>query len=111
MLNGRELRLSHGRHDLLRSWGNPEFGGSREMTPSQTTGEIILCLYAESDELKALRAMTEEERADAVTDFLLANECDIERVREGIRERIESIRAAAIESESPGKREEHIHAD
>jgi hypothetical protein len=54
--------------------------------------------------------MTPEKRAEKVVEFMLDNENDFSEASTGIQERLESIRASMVESESPGKEEAQAHA-
>jgi len=53
--------------------------------------------------------MTPEERRAKTLDFMLETEDEFTTVSAGIQERLESIRAAMVESESPGKEDVQAH--
>jgi hypothetical protein len=73
-------------------------------------GELLLICSATRDEIKELQRMTPEKRAEKVVEFMLDNEKDFSEASAGIQERLESIRASMVESESPGKEEAQAHA-
>ena len=109
LLNGIELRLSPGRHSLLGYWKNSFFVDNPEQSSLQAMGELILVCWANKDELKELQRMTDEDRAKRVIDFMLEVEDELTAIQEGIELRMQSIKAAIVESELPGK-EEPAHA-
>ena len=110
-LNGRELKLSPGKHDLLKLWRNAFF--SKNPDPDETTihamGEMVMVLHAVKTELKALRKMTDAERSEAVTDFLIEYEDEFGAIQKGLEDRMGAFAASMVESESPGKGEP-VHA-
>jgi hypothetical protein len=66
-------------------------------------GELVMVCYLTKDEVKGVQRMTNEDRAKAVVDFMLEFEDELPEIQAGIQERMEAIKAAIVESESPGK--------
>ena len=108
-LDGRELRLSAGRHSLLGYWKNSFFADNPNQSSLAAMGELVMVCWLDKDELKAVQRMTDEEREKAVIDFMLEYEDQLPDIQEGIQLRMESIKAAVVESELPGKGEQ-VHA-
>ena len=103
-LGGRELRLSAGRHGLLGYWKNAFFEeGQTGQSSLAAMGELVMVCYLTKDEVKGVQRMTNEDRAKAVVDFMLEFEDELPEIQAGIQERMEAIKAAIVESESPGK--------
>jgi hypothetical protein len=102
--NGRELVLSYGRKEQLAAWGNELFSDKEtDQSRGHAMGEITLVCCSTRDEIKTLKRMTREERHEAVVEFMLDNEEHLARLFDGIEIRIEAIKAASVESETPGK--------
>ena len=105
-LAGRELVLTAGRYELLKSWGNVLFSDT-ESQQSQTHAmhEVALLCYASSAMIVELRKMTADDRHKAVVDFMLDYEEELPSVIEGLVERITATKLSAAESEGGGKQE------
>jgi hypothetical protein len=108
--NGRELVLSYGRFELLKSWGNELLSDAdTDQSRSHAMGEIALVCCSTKDEIKELNRMTADDRKAAVTEWMIDNEEATGDLFEGIEIRIAAIKAATVESETPGK-EDARHA-
>lgn len=59
--------------------------------------------------MRELQRMPTEQRADKVREFMLEIEDQFDELMAGIRERLEAIRAAMVESELPGKEDAPAH--
>ena len=102
-LNGRELVLSPGRHSLLGYWKNAFFSENATQTPIAAMGELVMICYLTREELRGVQQMSDEMRSLAVIEFMLEHEDALTEVQEGIQARMEAVKAAVVESESPGK--------
>ena len=102
-LGGRELRLSAGRHGLLDYWKNSQYHEDSNQTKPAGLGEMVMVCYVTKEELREIQRMTDKEREKAVVDFMLEWEDELPEIAEGIVARMEAIKAAIVESESPGK--------
>lgn len=103
-LGGRELRLSAGRHGLLGYWKNAFFDdGNTGQSSLAAMGELVMVCYLSKEELKEAQRLSDDDRAKAVVDFMLEWEDELPEIQVGIQARMEAIKAAIVESESPGK--------
>lgn len=105
-LGGRELALASGRFELLRYWKNAIMGeGGGDQSEVGAMHEVAWAMYLTKDEIKASKRMSDAERREAVLDFALEFEDELAGISDGIKDRLLSIKAAAVESELPGKAE------
>ena len=105
-LGGRQLTLSPVRYALLEYWRNSLFQPQNTAQNAiSAMGELVLVCYCDRSEIKELQKMGDEERADAVLNFMLAHEDEWSGVTEGIQKRLEAIQASMVESEASGKGE------
>lgn len=109
-IGGRPVILSPVRYSILEYWQNSLFNsGNEEQSAVNAMGELLLLCSVPKEEIKALQKLTKEERALRVMDFMLENEEEFTLASNGIQERLQSIRAAMVESETPGKEEAQRH--
>jgi hypothetical protein len=109
-IGGKPVIMSPVRYSILEYWKNSLFDSSNtSQTSINAMGELLLICSATREEIKELKRMTPEQRAERVVDFMLDNEKDFSEASNGIQERLESIRASMVESESPGKEEAQAH--
>jgi hypothetical protein len=110
MIAGREIILSPVRYALLEYWGNVLFNGDNTaQNPAEGMGEMLLVCWMERAELKEMQRMTPAQRRDAVMSFMLENEDEVEAATLAMQERMQSVKASAVESVAPGK-EDAPHA-
>jgi len=106
ILNGRELVLSAGRYELLKTWGNVLFSDiETDQSQAHAMHEVALVCYADQDLIGQLRKMNRADRHKSVMDFMLDWEEQLPAVIEGLVERITSVRLSGAESEETGKQE------
>ena len=104
---GNEICLSHGRRALLASWGNSLFDSKNtDQNQSDAMGEIVMVCSATKNRLMEIRGMTDSQRKQAVVEFMLDNEDELDAVFEGVADRLQAIAAANVEPATPGKPEE-----
>lgn len=109
-IGGKPVIMSPVRYSILEYWKNSLFDSSNtSQTSINAMGELLLICSSSRDEIKELQRMTPEKRAEKVVEFMLDNEKEFSAASEGIQERLESIRASMVESESPGKEEAQAH--
>lgn len=109
-IGGKPVIMSPVRYSILEYWKNSLFDSSNtSQTSINAMGELLLICSSTREEIKELKRMTPEKRAEKVVDFMLDNEKDFSEASNGIQERLESIRASMVESESPGKEEAQAH--
>jgi len=105
-LNGRELVLSAGRYELLKSWGNALFAdGETDQSSAHAIHEVALLCYANGVMLDALRKMTAEDRHKSVVDFMLDHEAELPAIIDGLVARITAVKYTSAESEDSGKQD------
>ena len=106
-IGGKPIILSAVRYAVLEYWHNRLFDETNERQNAMAAmGELILVCSATREEFKELQRLTVEERAEKVMDFLVEHEEEIDAVSQGVQDRLEAIKAAMVESESPGKGEQ-----
>ena len=111
-LNNRELVLTAGRYELLKSWGNALFtDGVTDQSQAHAMHEVALLCYANSFAITELRKMTADDRHKAVLDFMLDYEEELPAVIQGLVERITATKLSTAESEGEGKQQdsEQVH--
>lgn len=107
---GEPLILSPVRYSILNYWRNYFFDNSNTAQGEvDAVGEFILACVSSTDEMRELQRMPTEQRADKVREFMLEIEDQFDELMAGIRERLEAIRAAMVESELPGKEDAPAH--
>ena len=106
-LNGRELVLTAGRYELLKSWGNALFAdGVTDQSQAHAMHEVALLCYADTAMIVALRKMNREDRHKSVLDFMMDWEEQLPAVIEGLVARITSVKLSTAESEGGGKQQD-----
>jgi len=110
-IGGKAVMLSPIRYSILESWRNSLFDSSNtEQSTVEAMGELLLIGSATPEEIQQLRKDTPEERKAKIVSFMLETEDEFSVASAGVQERLESIRAAMVESESPGKEDALAHA-
>ena len=104
-LAGREIRLSSARYSLLKYWKNSLFNDHSEQDKIDGRGEAILLAWSTKEEVRQLQRMTNEERAKAVTEFMLEYEDELPGIYDALDDKADELKAADVESELPGKEE------
>lgn len=103
-IGGKPIILSAVRYAILEYWHNRLFDETNEdQNPIAAMGELIMICSASREDFKAIQRLTAEERAAKVMDFIVEHEDQIDDVSAGVQDRLEAIKAAMVESESPGK--------
>jgi hypothetical protein len=104
-IGGRVCRLSPARLSLLRRFKNPLITGEADFAAHPgAADEMAFVLSMPREQVKALAAMTDDQRAAAVLDFGLDYEDEIIGALAAINRQMQSIEASAFEAvESPGK--------
>jgi hypothetical protein len=110
-LAGRELSLPFGRFEILRLWDNIIFGTNSKRDQSEIAAvyECAWVMFMTRDELAAVQSMTPDDFRKAFADWCLDHEDELPAVKEGIAGRLEQLKAAMVESVTPGK-EDARHA-
>ena len=110
-IGGKPIMLSPVRYSILESWRNSLFDSSNtEQSAVEAMGELLLICSATAAEVQQLRNSTPEDRKSNIVCFMLETEDEFSLASAGVQERLESIRAAMVESESPGKEDAPAHA-
>jgi len=106
-LNDKELVLTAGRYELLKSWCNALFAdGIADQSQAHAMHEVALLCYADTAMIAELRKMTREGRHKAVLDFMMDWEEQLPAVIEGLVARITSVKLSSAESEGEGKQQD-----
>lgn len=106
-LNNRELVLTAGRYELLKSWGNTLFvDGITDQSQAHGMHEVALLCYADKEMIVELRKMTRQDRHKAVLDFMMDWEEQLPAIIEGLVARITSVKLSSAESEGQGKHQD-----
>lgn len=105
IIGGRPCKLSPARLALLRRFKNPLITGAADFSEHPwAADEMAAVLSLPAAEVKRLAALTDTERALAVSEFGLDHEDEIIAALATINRRMQSIEAAAVEAvEAPGK--------
>ena len=104
-IGGRVCRLSPARLSLLRRFKNPLITGEADFAAHPgAADEMAFVLSMPRDQVKALAAMTDEQRSEAVMNFGLDYEDEIISALAAINRHMQSIEASAFEAvDAPGK--------
>ncbi len=101
---GKDFCLSAGKFELLSIWGNAFFSESQTgQHPISALGELIYVGCADRDTLEKYRKLGKDERRELVADYMLENEDEFAAAIESVQNRMETVKASAVESEEPGK--------
>ncbi len=112
MIGGRELVMTPIRYEQFSAWKNPLLYKPDPNDPSDAAnkiseiiaiGEILTLCHASSDEARKLRGMTENERAEAVAQFMWDHEDETDDAIKQMADRIKSMEAAGVEIDDMGK--------
>ena len=109
-IGGRVCKLSPARLSLLRRFKNPLITGEADFSEHPgAADEMAAVLSLPKDEVKALAAMTYEQRADAIMNFGLEYEDEIIGALATINRQMQSTEASAFEAvEAPGKQPQEV---
>jgi hypothetical protein len=104
-IGGRPCKLSPARLSLLRRFKNPLITGEADFAAHPgAADEMAFVLSAPREQVKALAAMTHDQRAEAVMNFGLDFEDEIIGALAAINRQMQSAEASAVEAvEAPGK--------
>ena len=107
--NGREIHYSAVANEVIRELKSSLFheNGDKEQTEFHSMAEAILVMKLISsddiDGIKTLRSVNRETRHRMVTDFILDNQSEVQRLIPEIAARMKALMAAGVESEGQGK--------
>ena len=110
-LGDKELTLPFGRFEILKMIDNVVFGTNSKRKQTEI-GAIYECAWIMSlskSEMIDLMASDEEARTAALARFCIEHEDELPDIKHGIVARLEALKAAMIESDTPGK-EDARHA-
>jgi len=110
-IGGKPVVLSPVRYAILEQWGNELFvGGDNPKEPIVAMAEVLLVCTVDQTGFKDLMKLSDNDRKRKVIDFMVNNEDEISAAAmAGMKEHMEPIKAAMVESEAMGK-EEQAHA-
>ena len=110
IIGGRTCKLSPARLSILRRFKNPLITGEADFNEHPgAADEMAAVLSLPKDEVKALVAMTEDERAQFVTMFGLDHEDEILTALAAINQQMRSVEASAFEAmDTPGKSQPEV---
>ena len=105
--NGNEVYFSALANDILREFKNGVLHDAKDQTDLSAISEIVLVMdllaRKEMEKIQVLRKLSREDRHAKILDFTIGYEDEIERLKPEIVDRLQSITAASVESDSPGK--------
>lgn len=110
-IGGKPVIMSPVRYSILEYWHNSLFDSTNtNQSAVDAMGEMLLLCSATREELKDIQRLAADERKIRVMEFMIDTEDEFTLASSGIQERLDSIRAAMVESESPGKEDAPAHA-
>lgn len=111
-IGGKSLKaLSMGRKEMLRQVGNPllDRQSNRNQSAECAMGEMAYVMTLTPEECAAYRRLSESNKIEIISNFMLAFEDEIEPALAAINDRIHSNDLAGMENMTGGKGEQ-VHA-